>query len=63
MSRMGFSTLNKESFANGTNSVYFDQMYEQWKRDPNSVHASWRNYFNNVESGAANAYQSPPNLG
>ena len=24
ISQMGFGTLNKESFANGTNSVYFE---------------------------------------
>lgn len=24
LGRMGFATLNKESFANGTNSIYFE---------------------------------------
>ena len=57
------STLHNESFANGTNSIYFDQMYEAWRRDPNSVHTSWRNYFNNVEGGAADPYTAPPTLG
>ena len=38
-------------------------MYEAWRRDPNSVHTSWRNYFNNVEGGAADPYTAPPTLG
>ena len=28
-----------ESFLSGTSSVYVDQMYDAWKKDPNSVHA------------------------
>ncbi|VDM71573.1 unnamed protein product, partial [Strongylus vulgaris] len=37
-------------------------MYESWKEDPKSVHASWDAYFRNVEGGAApgQAYQAPP---
>jgi 2-oxoglutarate dehydrogenase E1 component len=40
-----------------------EQMYESWKSDPNSVHSSWKHYFENIESGAENPYVSPPNLG
>ncbi|EPB77278.1 oxoglutarate dehydrogenase (succinyl-transferring), E1 component [Ancylostoma ceylanicum] len=38
------------------------QMYDAWKADPKSVHASWDAYFRNVEGGAApgQAYQAPP---
>jgi 2-oxoglutarate dehydrogenase complex dehydrogenase (E1) component-like enzyme len=28
-------------------------MHEDWMRDPNSVHASWRAYFGNIEKGSA----------
>jgi hypothetical protein len=35
----------QESFANGASSVYMDQMYDQWKQDPESVNVSWRSYF------------------
>lgn len=37
-------------------------MYDSWKADPKSVHASWDAYFRNVEYGAApgQAYQPPP---
>jgi 2-oxoglutarate dehydrogenase E1 component len=45
-------SAGNESFANGTSSAYFDQMYESWRNDPNSVHSSWRAYFENVEGGA-----------
>jgi 2-oxoglutarate dehydrogenase E1 component len=52
-----------DSFANGTSSVYIDQMYEEWRHDPQSVHASWRSYFANVEAGSSTPYQAPPNVG
>jgi 2-oxoglutarate dehydrogenase E1 component len=52
-----------DSFANGTSSVYIDQMYEEWRHDPQSVHASWRSYFANVEAGSDAPYQAPPNVG
>ena len=57
------TAYTEEAFAHGTSSVYFDQMYEAWRRDPESVHASFRAYFENVENGVANAYQTPPTLG
>ncbi len=57
------SQYSQENFANGSSSIYFDQMYEQWRKDPESVHASFRAYFENVDSGAASAYQAPPTLG
>ena len=47
----------------GTNSVYAEQMYEQWRKDPNSVHASWRIYFQNLEGGAATPFELPPTVG
>jgi 2-oxoglutarate dehydrogenase E1 component len=40
-----------DNFANGTSAVYVDMLYDQWKENPNSVHASWRSYFDNVEKG------------
>ena len=53
-----------ESFMNGSSSVYVEQMYDNWRSDPNSVHKSWDAYFRNVEAGAApgQAFQAPPNL-
>jgi 2-oxoglutarate dehydrogenase complex dehydrogenase (E1) component-like enzyme len=38
-------------------------MYEEWRRDPESVHASWRSYFHNIENGADVPYQAAPTLG
>ncbi|KIH60595.1 oxoglutarate dehydrogenase (succinyl-transferring), E1 component [Ancylostoma duodenale] len=56
------STVKQEPFMNATSSVYIEQMYDAWKADPKSVHASWDAYFRNVEGGAApgQAYQAPP---
>ena len=37
--RMYFrSSVTAEPFLNGTSSVYVEQMYDNWKHDPNSVH-------------------------
>ena len=52
-----------DNFANGTSAVYVDQMYDMWRDDPNSVHASWRAYFSNVQNEAAEPFQAPPSLG
>ena len=54
---------SQESFANGSNSIYFDQMFSQWKKDPESVHPSFNAYFTNVEAGQDSAYQAPPTIG
>jgi 2-oxoglutarate dehydrogenase E1 component len=40
-----------ESFLSGTNSLYAEQMYESYLVDPNSVHKSWKMYFDNIHSG------------
>ena len=52
-----------DNFVNGTSAVYVDQQYDHWKQDPNSVHASWRAYFENIEGEAKEPYQAPPSLG
>ncbi|VDK27511.1 unnamed protein product [Gongylonema pulchrum] len=51
-----------EPFMNGTSSVYIEQMYDAWRKDPTSVHASWNAYFQNVERGLppGQAYSAPP---
>ena len=43
----------KESFLSGTSSVYAETMYELYLQDPKSVHKSWRQYFDNLQSGVA----------
>lgn len=42
-----------ETFLTGTSSVYAEQMYDRYLQDPNSVHASWKRYFDNLETGVA----------
>ncbi|KAJ2581209.1 2-oxoglutarate dehydrogenase E1 component, partial [Coemansia sp. RSA 1836] len=53
-----------ESFLSGSVTPYIEDMYEAYIRDPESVHASWRSYFKNVDRGLkpGQAFQSPPNL-
>lgn len=38
-------------------------MYDQWRKDPSSVHSSWRVYFENVEKGVDVPFQLPPTVG
>ena len=51
------------SFETGTNSTYFEEMHEQWKADPSSVHSSWRAYFDGLEKGVEEPFVAPPTLG
>ncbi|TKR81794.1 hypothetical protein L596_015612 [Steinernema carpocapsae] len=63
-SRSASSAVMKESFLNGTSSIYVEQMYDSWRSDPSSVHTSWDAYFRNVEAGVApgQAFQAPPTI-
>merc|ERR1712106_434716 len=45
--------VKAESFVNGTNAAYVEDMYLSWMEDPKSVHASWASYFKQVPAGAA----------
>lgn len=41
---------------------YFDELYHSWKKDPSSVHISWRSYFQSMKADAAptaDALQTP----
>ncbi|VDN02539.1 unnamed protein product [Thelazia callipaeda] len=55
-------SFQAEPFMNGTSSVYIEQMYEAWQKEPSSVHPSWNAYFHNVERDLppGQAYSSPP---
>jgi 2-oxoglutarate dehydrogenase N-terminus len=44
-----------ESFLTGTSSIYAEQMYENYLLNPESVHESWRRYFDNLQNGVAYA--------
>ncbi|CEM08891.1 unnamed protein product [Vitrella brassicaformis CCMP3155] len=58
------SALAAESFLVGESSPYIEQMYEQWKKDNTSVHASWHAYFTNVANGvpSGQAFVAPPSV-
>ncbi|KAL1629067.1 2-oxoglutarate dehydrogenase E1 component [Neofusicoccum ribis] len=54
-----------DSFLQGNTANYVDEMYMQWKRDPQSVHVSWQVYFRNMEEGdmpVSQAFQPPPTI-
>jgi len=54
-----------EPFLNGTSSIYIEEIYAEWMKDPNSVHKSWDIYFRGISHGAVlgTVYTSPPTLG
>jgi len=56
--------VSKEPFLNGNSSVYVEEMYLAWKKDPKSVHRSWDAFFRASAAGLEPglAYQSPPSL-
>jgi hypothetical protein len=56
LARVAFSTQpaqEMESFLSGTSSLYAEQMHEMYEQDPNSVHSSWKKYFDNEQEGVA----------
>jgi len=61
--RAPMAGAQQDNFVNGSSAVYVDHLYEQWREDPASVHASWRAYFENEEASIPQAYVSPPTLG
>jgi len=40
-----------ETFLTGSSSLYAEQMYENYLADRNSVHETWRKYFDDLEGG------------
>lgn len=63
-SRGYFTKAAQEPFLNGSSSVYVEEMYKAWQKDPKSVHKSWDTFFATASTGAepGEAYQSPPPL-
>jgi 2-oxoglutarate dehydrogenase E1 component len=59
-----FLSTKVDSFLSGSNSVYVEQMYDAWKRDPSSVHLSWQAYFSNLDVGVdpSAAFNSLPTV-
>ncbi|SCV05448.1 LANO_0H07712g1_1 [Lachancea nothofagi CBS 11611] len=56
---------SSDNFLLTTNASYIDEMFEAWKKDPNSVHVSWNAYFKNMgntQMPASSAFIAPPTL-
>lgn len=56
--------LSQDTFLQGNNASYVDEMYEAWLQDSKSVHISWDAYFKNLNGSrpASLAYQAPPTI-
>ena len=37
--------MDKYSFLNAAHTVYFAELYEKYKQDPDSIEPSWRAFF------------------
>ncbi|KAK6461694.1 alpha-ketoglutarate dehydrogenase [Scheffersomyces coipomensis] len=60
-----YLATGSDTFLQGNNSNYVDEMYDAWKQDPSSVHVSWNAYFKNIESSnipPSKAFQAPPTI-
>ena len=59
-----FLSSKVDSFLSGSSSVYVEQMYDAWRTDPKSVHASWAAYFSNLDAGidAGHSFVAPPSV-
>ncbi|KAL5017841.1 hypothetical protein ScPMuIL_003563 [Solemya velum] len=53
-----------EPFLNGSSSVYVEEMYLEWQKNPSNVHKSWDVFFRQTSNGAqpGQAYMTPPTL-
>ena len=40
-----------ETFLSGTSSLYAEQMYLNYQQNPDSVHETWRKYFDDLDNG------------
>eukprot|EP01116_Phalansterium_solitarium_P002819 TRINITY_DN130_c0_g1_i1.p1 TRINITY_DN130_c0_g1~~TRINITY_DN130_c0_g1_i1.p1 ORF type:complete len:1005 (+),score=403.86 TRINITY_DN130_c0_g1_i1:51-3065(+) len=45
-------------FNNGTNAIYMEELYANWKKDPKAVPESWAQYFLGFENGSSVASPS-----
>jgi 2-oxoglutarate dehydrogenase E1 component len=48
MNKPGMKSLQQTSLLDGSNGAWLEAMYESYQRDPGSVSAHWRNYFDGL---------------
>lgn len=48
-----------DNFMTGTSGIYVESLYEAWKQDPHSVHASWNAYFTGLDLGIDQVFDAP----
>ncbi len=46
-----FDQLLRNSYLNGSNAAYIEELYEAYLSDPQAVDAEWRAYFHGLEAG------------
>lgn len=61
MQSLRTTSVRAASVFSGSNTHYAEAMYEAWKENPKSVHASWRAYFEGEAKGlpAAQVFSAP----
>jgi len=46
-----FEQFLRNSYLNGTNATFMEELYETYLRDPSAVEPEWRSYFQGLEAG------------
>jgi len=54
MQKKTLEELQRSSYLSGNNAAYLEEIYDQYLRDPNSVDAKWRSYFQSLPQVGAN---------
>ncbi|MGD8710417.1 MAG: 2-oxoglutarate dehydrogenase E1 component, partial [Ectothiorhodospiraceae bacterium] len=55
-----FERLLRNSYLNGTNAAFMEDLYEAYLKDPDSVDTEWRRYFQGLEAGTGPARKDTP---
>ena len=60
---LGLTKITKKNILSGTNSRYIEEMHKAWSKNPESVHISWKTYFENLNKNKSeDGFVVPPNL-
>ncbi|CAM9336087.1 unnamed protein product, partial [Phaeothamnion confervicola] len=58
------AATSPDTFMQGSNSLYVEEMYHAWRKDPSSVHKSWDVYFQAMDRGLLpeHSFVPPPRV-
>ncbi|KAJ6445334.1 amino-acid permease inda1 [Purpureocillium lavendulum] len=59
---LGFAQAASDTILQAGATDYFEEMYDAWKRSPESVDKSWQDYFQSAEKGRAEKHWDRSNM-